>query len=171
MARYWDHCFWLLGWFGEFNPILVSVCWITMQKQTLWELLTHQRHTSCTQESAYILSHMETHTHSPPSLTCIHTVICQTSLLADRLIQRPEDQTCWRKDTEREVLQVKQILWLNCSFSIAFVQYWLKKKKKLKNLNFYFISQSSRWGQLYRRYRVNMALRHLIVGLPNSFCK
>lgn len=114
------------------------------------------------------------HTRSTHKASCLtkHTlVICQMSLVADRLVLRPEGQTNGT-DLEREESRDKQILWLNCSFSIAFVQYRFKgKKKKKKKVNFYFISQSSRWGQLYRAYRVYMALRHLIVGLPNSFCK
>lgn len=82
----------------------------------------------------------------------------------------PSRRTRRIEERTREGRGERHVLWLNSSFSIAFVQYWLKKEKK-KKVNFYFISQSSRWGQLYRTYRVHMALRHLIVGLPNSFCK
>lgn len=172
MARYWGHCFWLVGWFGRCLPVLVSVCWITMQKQTLWELLTHRLHTHCAHSNQLTYTHhTHTHSHVSPSLTCIHSNLPNVSPRRQTRTEARGPETL-RNGPWEEDLQVKQILWSNCSFSIAFVQYQLKKKtKKLKKLNFYFISQLSRWGQLYRSYRVNMALRHLIVGLPISFCK
>lgn len=156
---------WLAG-SAIFSPFL----WVSAGSLCRNRLSGSYSHTQLyTTLSLHAPTHSNTHSHLSLSLTCIDRDSCQMSLLADRLVRKPEDQTYWGMDPEREVLQVKQILWLNCSFSIAFVQYQVKKQ--IEKFNFYFISQSSHRRHLYRSYRVNMALRHLMVGLPNSLCK
>ncbi|MED6266269.1 hypothetical protein CHARACLAT_000365 [Characodon lateralis] len=65
MACYWGSLL-LIGWLidlGVFYPLLVSVCWITMQNQTLWELLTHQPYASFAHSSESTCKH--THTAMP----------------------------------------------------------------------------------------------------------
>jgi len=139
MACYWDHCFWLVGWFQAFPPHSCE-CLLDHYAETdsLGATHTLTTHIQCTQQSAYIHSH--THSHPSPSLTHTHRPThTQTHSNLPNVSPRRQTRTKARGPDklrngpwEREVLQVKQILWLNCSFSIAFVQYQLKKRTNWK---------------------------------------
>lgn len=76
------------------SPFFVSVCWISMQKQTRSELLTHQTHAH-TPHTSYV--HTPTCSHRSARPTCTHTDVSPCRQTDARgADERTPSGVCWR---------------------------------------------------------------------------
>lgn len=168
MAHYWDQHIWLVGWFGCFSHSCECLLDHYAETDSLGATHTPSTHTVHIAITLLTLTHSNTNvqTNSHPSSNKNTKAVTSSQTDSYR-----GQRTRYRKErTLRGNLasQTDSVIELFILYSFCTI---LIKKEQIEKWNFYFISQSSRWGQLYRSYRVNMALRYLIVGLPNSFCK